>query len=159
MAERKTGIILHAVVNAGLHFCSEKTILNGVKPPKLSLCVHHCIQWRTQRESLGRQILSPPQAPGAPDQQRSHGWATHPAPVVLGDGIRADPIFLGVGDGGRTQATNLRRKAFDSSKLFVYIWLLPPGLHPCRTRWALPSPRHPVPTLTSEPGYATAPVF
>jgi len=53
------------------------------------------------------------------------GWArAHSAPVVLGEGIRADPksFFGGLGadEGGRSQATNLRRKVFVSCKLFVY---------------------------------------
>ena len=50
--------------------------------------------------------------------------------------------------GGQTQATNQRRKAFDSCKLFVYIsgfWGSPP-LDPRLLA---------VPTLTSEPGYTT----
>jgi len=45
--------------------------------------------------------------------------------------------FFGEEDRGRWRtdsAINLRRKAFDSCKLFVYIWLLgappPPGLRP-----------------------------
>ena len=50
-------------------------------------------------------------------------------------------------------ATNLRRKAFDSCKLFVYIWLGAPSLY---TAEGLPSPRLRVPcTLTSEPVHAT----
>jgi len=54
--------------------------------------------------------------------------------------------FLGGGD----SSTNLYRKAFDSCKLFVYIWLL---ASPDPTR---APPMDPVvPTLTSEPGYAT----
>jgi len=103
----------------------------------------------------------------------------HSAPVVLGHGIRADPKLFW-GDGmcrWRTDsATNLRRKAFDSCKLFVYIWL--PGALPQtptgaptldtaggpQTPCALPlwafvhvgfCPDTPVPTLTSEPGYGT----
>jgi len=58
-------------------------------------------------------------------------------------------------------ATKLPRKAFDSCKLFVYIWLLgalppdPTGTPPLDPAGGLPSPRPPVPTLTSEPGYAT----
>jgi len=50
---------------------------------------------------------------------------THPAPAVLGHGIRADPkSFLGVEGWWTDSATNLRREAFDSCKLFVYICLL-----------------------------------
>jgi len=68
-----------------------------------------------------------------------------------------------MGTGGRWRtdsATNLRRKAFDSCKLSVYIWLLgacpqtftrAPPLHPTGE---LPSPD----PQTSEPGYTTASV-
>jgi len=52
----------------------------------------------------------------------------HPAPAVLGHGIRTDSeTFLGGRGRGRWRtdsATNLLSKTFDSCKLFVYIWLL-----------------------------------
>ena len=77
-------------------------------------------------------------------------------------GIRADPKFfggIGVGRKWRTDsATNLRRKAFDSCKLFVYIWLL--GLRPQTPTRAPPwTPlgdfRPTVLNLTLEPCYAS----
>jgi len=51
-----------------------------------------------------------------------HMQGTHPAPAVLGHGIRADPkFFWGEGRRRADSATNLRRKAFDCCKLSVYI--------------------------------------
>jgi len=90
---------------------------------------------------------------------------TDPAQAVLGHGIHVDrSSFLRGGEGRwRTDsATNLRRKAFDSCKLFC-ICLASEGLRsqtPTRApslnpTGGLPSPRPSVPTLTSEPGYAT----
>jgi len=93
---------------------------------------------------------------------------TLPRPCwVVGFTIHADPKFsLGSGKGwGRWRtdlATDLHSKAFDSCKLSVYIWLMraspqtPTGALP----WTLlgdfrqPDPLC-VPSLTSEPGYAT----
>jgi len=58
-------------------------------------------------------------------------------------------------------ATNLHRKAFDSCKLSLYIWLLGLAhrLHQGSARgprWGTSTPRSPVRTVTSEPGYTTA---
>jgi len=103
-------------------------------------------------------------------QQRSHEWArvgmcprAHPAPALLGHGIRADTKLFGVGKyGGRIrQQTCIEKQIFDSYKLSVYIWLLgdPPDPHRSSApgpRWGrgfCPPTSH-VPTPTSEPGYA-----
>ena len=64
---------------------------------------------------------------------------------MLGHGFRSDTrsfFWGGRGDGGRRtdSATNLRSKAFDSCKLFVYIWLL--GASPSDPyRGSAPGPR------------------
>jgi len=90
-----------------------------------------------------------------------HGWArAHPAPAVLGHGIRADPkIFFGGGVGGRWRtdsATNLRRKAFYNCKLSVYIWLLeasppdPPGFCPWTSLGDFRPPDTSVPQIPCE---------
>jgi len=80
---------------------------------------------------------------------------------VLGHGIRADPKSF-FGERWRTDsATNLWRKALDSCKLFIYIygfWGLPQtptGALPWTPLGDFCPPRSPVPTLTSESGYAT----
>ena len=65
----------------------------------------------------------------------------HPAPTALGHRIRADPKFFWGRGGGLVEETedglgNKIWKAFDSCKLFVYIWVWglcprpPPGLLP-----------------------------
>ena len=63
----------------------------------------------------------------------SSGWArAHPTPAMLGHGICADLEFFwggGVTENRETDsATNMRRKAFDSCKLFVLysFWGLQP---------------------------------
>ena len=66
--------------------------------------------------------------------------------------------FLAGGRGRWTtdSATNLRRKAFDSCKTFVYIRpQMPTGAPPLDPTGGLSFPRPPLPTMTSEPGYAT----
>jgi len=101
------------------------------------------------------------------NQQRSHGWArAHrpPCPGRVGsrDSCRSEQFFGGGGKGRwRTDpATNVCRKACDSCKLFVYVCFLgalspdPTGAPPLDPAGGLPSP-DPVPTLTSQPGYAT----
>ena len=89
-------------------------------------------------------------------QQRNRGCLGR---VGSCDSRRSDEFFGGRERWRTDSAKNLRRKAFGSCKLFVYIWLL--GALPLnphwgsapRPRWETSVPRPSVPTLTSEPGY------
>jgi len=99
-------------------------------------------------------------------------WArAYPSPSVLGHGICADPKFFLVGEGKGEMEDGLGNKPAYKSVwrlkiVFVYLYIylasgglvrrLSPGLRLRRWTPLVSSvPRTPVPTLTSEPGYAT----
>ena len=87
----------------------------------------------------------------------------HSTPDVLGHGIRgADPKFFGGGsiggeEGQTRQQTCVEKHLTAANCLYISGFFAPrphrgyvPGPH-----WGLPFPRPSVPTLISEPGYAT----
>jgi len=88
------------------------------------------------------------------------GWAhVHPVPAILGHWILADPkFFFGRGghrgDGGQQICIE---KHLTAALQTVCIYLASGGFAPGpRLGTSVPqTPRSPVPTLTSEPGYAT----